>query len=297
MTGFGRSQFEDKLSQITVEVKALNSRFLDIYFRLPRHLNALEVELGREIKKRVDRGKIEVTLTVMDSQESNGLSLNVPTVKAYQKIVQSLHDELGASAPKAPLSTFEWLQLEGVVKGSSATGDLDLPAYKKVLHQALDQLIETREKEGAHLETALKEQLSEIHEALTLIDEKSEDIRLGLKDKLFQKLDILTQELQQKAPALSGTLETDVFATELSLQLDRLDIAEEVTRLGGHTKAFQELFTATKPIGRQMDFLCQEMHREINTISSKISHLEIASLSVKVKQAVERLRQQVQNIE
>ena len=289
MTGFGRSILPLEERRYTIEIKTVNHRYNDISIRLPRFLIGLEDPLRQLIAKNVSRGKIDVFVTV------ENLSVNSKNIKIDEALAGSYISEMKKLIDmydlKNDISVTSLLKLPDVIVASN---EIDEDVYweelSKCAQDALDSLNRARSKEGTNLKNDLLTRLSTISERIPEIEEKS----AGLVDEYRKKLEARLDELNAR-----GIVDESRIGAELVLFADKSSVCEEITRLKSHIVSFRKYLNAEDdiPCGKKLDFLLQEMNREINTIGSKANCLDITNAVVFVKNEIENIREQVQNIE
>jgi len=288
MTGFGSARATDGERAFVVEVRAVNHKFCDVRTRVPRELSALEGPIQARVRKKVARGRIDVSVDVTYLPEGvANPTVNVALAKGYHAAYVQVADALGLDDP---ISLSMVVHAAGVIESPSATADL--VAISALLHGALDDAIESlnamREKEGAALGVDLDRNLREVEQRLGDIQREIPKANASRGSRLSQRV---TDLLGDRG------VDQSRIAQEIAILVDRADVSEEVARLESHCAQFRRLLGAGKPIGRKLDFLLQEMHREANTIGSKSANADISHLVVDLKSAVERIREQVQNVE
>ena len=287
MTGFGQSSMATDTAEIEVQVKTVNSRYLDLKIRLPRELQGIEQDLRKKIRNRLHRGRIDFWLEVRH-RETGLARVNPAQVRAYLRAAQELA-ELGVQG-NLELGTV--LSLPDVFD-SSGSGDSQLEVVAcgvdQCLAEALEQVIVHRQAEGQALKEDLQDRLMALAGLTDLIEQQAE----GVAE--FQR-----QRLQEKLASLDDLPEVDAtrLVQEVAFYAERVDISEEITRLRSHLTRFGELLDADQPVvGKNLDFLCQELNREMNTVLSKAGRVEISEVAVAGKTEIERIREQVQNVE
>lgn len=289
MTGYGKAEALIDGRKYAVEIRSLNHRYLEISLRLPGSLSVLETEIKRRIGERFSRGRIEVAIRVdtNGNMEEGKLELNLPLIRNYYTLMQRLRDEF---------------QLQGEVSLEHLTGfkDVFTPAEVEVdmtlisehieivLDQAVDLLMDMRKKEGGLLMTDLEERIRLIEGYLSVISERA--------PRCVQEYQ---RRLSERVRELAGGVDIDAarLAQEVAIMADKSDVTEEIVRLNSHISQFHEMLNSENAIGRKIDFLIQEMNREINTIGSKTGDLEISRNVIEIKSELAKLREQVQNIE
>ena len=289
MTGFGRSVLTLEERRYTIEIKTVNHRYNDISIRLPRFLIGLEDALRQQIAKNISRGKIDVFVNVENlSENSKNIKVDEALVGSYVSEMKKLISMYGL---KDDISVTSLLKLPDVIVASNEIDeDLYLSELSKCASDALDVLNNARAKEGSNLKNDLLARLNEIASKIPEIEEKS----AGLVDEYRKKLEARLDELNAR-----GIVDESRLGAELVLFADKSSVCEEITRLKSHIESFKNFLNAEddKPCGKKLDFLLQEMNREINTIGSKANCIDITNSVVFVKNEIENIREQVQNIE
>jgi len=287
MTGFGAGRATRGGEEIGAEVRSVNHKFCEVKVRLPRELSSLEVEIARAVKERLARGGVEVALRRNAARGAAGPRVDAALAAEYARAFEALRVQLGLGGA---VSLAEVLGAEGVVLLEERPADLEAAraAVTGALAEALDQLSAMRGREGEALARDVSARLDTLEAGVarieTLVPGSVEHYRARLQERV--------QELGRGLPVDPGRL-----AQEVVLFADRVDVAEELTRLRSHVEQTRALMAGSEPAGRKMEFLVQEMHREVNTIGSKSQSAEIAALVVSLKAEVERMREQVQNVE
>lgn len=291
MTGFGRGEGISSGLGFTVEVRSVNHRHLDIKTRLPKYLMVFEPKIKSLIKPYAQRGRIDVSLTLGESDGGNEVSvLDTEAAALHLGHHQSLADELGVDLD---CTTRDLIRAPGVLKQVSPQNlqELAQADVAEVLKMAFEKLLQMRTTEGKHLHAAMIEILSQAEVFLGNIQSLAVEQTTTNRERLMKRLGDLmeTNSSDQEARIM----------LEAGLIAERLDIQEELDRLQAHFEQFRSICDATakEPIGRRLDFLCQEMGREINTIASKAQSLEITRSTIELKTLMERVREQVQNVE
>ena len=287
MTGFGQSSTSIDTAEIEVQMKSVNSRYLDLKMRLPRELLSLEPDLKKKIRSLLHRGRVDLWVEVR-GQETSLARVNPTQVEAYLSAAQQLSD-LGVSG-HLDLGTL--LTLPDVFDGH---GNIDsqlemvIRGVEQCLEEALQQVGRHRQAEGQALKDDLLDRLSTLGGLTDQIEKQAE----GIAE--FQR-----QRLRDRLSSLGDLPEVDAtrLAQEVAFYADRTDISEEITRLRSHLVRFGELLDEGQPvIGKNLDFLCQELNREMTTVLSKAGRVEISEVAIAGKTEIERIREQVQNVE
>ncbi|MEA1996969.1 MAG: YicC/YloC family endoribonuclease [Gemmatimonadota bacterium] len=288
MTGFGRAQEMFKGGSFTVEIRSVNHRFADISIRLPRSLAMLESRIKELIKNRLNRGHINFQLSWdRESVEIESLILDKEKILRYQVLFRQMSDELGIDGA---LTVETLSRFSDVFKTESEPEDEEKlwPIVERVSIGALDAMIHMRRSEGERL-------ASDIIGRLAKMADYMEQANL----KAPERLDRLDQRLRAKLNSALGTEEVDKtrLLTEITLYADKWDFSEEEVRFRSHLDAMRETIEKGGPVGRRLSFLAQELNREVNTVASKANDADVAQLMVAVKEEIERIREQVENIE
>ncbi len=287
MTGYGKGVAENINFLVELEVKSVNSRFLDIYLKLPNSLMNREYEIREIIKNRVSRGKLSVILNLKNTGASNGIaSIDKDKLKTYLAVLKEV---------KKVSKITEKLKLEHLLfnrelfmSSDKEYGEEVFKLIKKALESALDDLTKMRRNEGKELAKDLRNRISMIDEKVAEIQNESGKSANSYFEKLKERMKVMVEDI---------TAYTDRLELELALIADKSEITEECVRLRSHLKFFLESMEKDEEPGRKLNFLCQEMNREANTISAKTISTEITHNSVLIKEEIEKIREQIQNIE
>jgi uncharacterized protein (TIGR00255 family) len=289
MTGFGAGRGEASAENLSVELRSVNAKFCEVKARLPRELASLETEFSKVIKARLSRGSIDAFVR---RESRAGLSvapqIDLALAHAYAQSLRTLRDELGLSGEPtiADITGFD-----GVIKLGETAPDVEsaTKALFAATAAALDALEEMRRREGEALAKDLNARFDAIEKGAREIEKLVPQQVQGARERLEARL----------AELLKGVAQIDPqrLAQEVAMIADRTDVAEELTRLASHVSQARGLIASDAPAGRKLDFLVQEVNREINTIGSKSQHAGIAAAVVDLKAELERIREQVQNVE
>lgn len=288
MTGFGRAREVLHGRDISVEIKAVNHRFLETFVRVPRAYSFLEEPLRRVVQQRIARGKMEISVSIDDSQATAGVirfnrNLFEQYYGALKEVASSYDLPFSADATLA-------LRLPDVLSASSEETDTEAvwQDVQTVLEAALDAFVSQRESEGERLAADIVGKCGEILSHVEYIEARS-----------GQLVEEYIAKLRRRIETLLGDTKVDEqrLLTETAIMADRLAVDEEIVRLRAHGDALAEMFRSGASNGKKMDFIIQEMNREINTISSKIGDLDVTRRVIEVKTCIEKIREQVQNIE
>ncbi len=288
MTGFGRGEAQVDGRSWTVEIKTVNHRFLDQRIGLPAGVVAFEDRVKKMIAARLHRGRVEVNVTLSgDTSAGVLLQVNMDLARRYHQCLQTVKREFDL-AGEVTLS--DMLALRDLIGRQEEGLDLERewPALAAALGDALDECDLMREREGQ----ALKEELlSRLRRFTRIVKEIEEEIP-AVVDKRRRELEVRIEKLLAEVD-----LDPARLAQEAAYMADKADVTEEIVRLGSHIEQFTSFLNRDEPVGRRLDFLLQEFLREVNTLSSKINNGAIAHLGVEMKNEIEKLREQVQNIE
>jgi len=290
MTGYGRAEVAGSRLSLTVECKSLNHRHLDIAIKLPRTLSGFELDARRAIQGVVQRGRVEVSVSAapVEGAVAAELGVDMAQARAYLDIARRVAQELGLRDELA----LEWvLERPGVVSREEQEAPVPedgWPLLHDALSKAMAELSARREVEGAALARELRALLSTLCEHAAVMAGR---VPAALARK--------QQRLRERVQALLGAQPLDEarLATEVAMWAEKSDITEELARLRAHTDEFSRLLEEGGAVGRTFDFLLQEMNREVNTVASKADDLELSQAAIAAKSTLEKLREQVQNIE
>ncbi len=285
MTGYGQAEYQGERFTVSVEFKTYNNRYLDLVLNMPPALGPLEVQIRDVLREQLSRGRVECFIRFRDNRENLQISLDSANVLAYRDVLEELR-QLAHIAE--PVGLQHLLSVEGLVRVDRQR-DLELywEAIKPILEQALAALNQSREREGAALLVDLLSQLDRVSAQVSIIETLTPRIEIQVRTTLRQRF----------AEILGDQIEEQRFLAEVAVQLMRYTVNEELVRLHAHLDSARVLMTGVVAAGKKMDFLCQEMNREINTIGSKNIILEISNAVIEVKDALENIREQIRNAE
>ena len=286
MTGYGRAMRELDGRQLTIELKSVNHRFLDLSFRMPRNLMFLEDDARKLIGARLSRGHMDVFMTYRNMRsDARKVQVDRALFDAYASALSGLTD----SGVQDDRSLMSIARLPDVLVVTETEEDLDAlrELLKETLDTALDQLIEMRRREGA-----------EMKKDLAFRTDRIEEMTRAVEARYPETVEEYTRRLRASIEELIGkNVDETRLLTEVAVMADRSAIAEETVRLHAHIAQLRECLEKAEPVGRRIDFLVQELNREVNTISSKSQDVPITQLVVSMKAEIEKLREQLQNIE
>ncbi|MHC4415698.1 MAG: YicC/YloC family endoribonuclease [Planctomycetota bacterium] len=291
MTGFGVASAEVDGARYVIEVRSLNSKYFKAIIRVPEEMQGLEVELEPVLAERLSRGSVVLTARFSDTSANAAGRINSHALRRY---LDQLQAAAGDDAASAQIDLGALLALPGVVLSGSPDELLDRvrPVLLRLVKEACDKVLAMRSREGMTLHEHLHTQCGHIADRLAVIAQRAPTVVAQYQQRLRERINALLAE------AGTAVREEDVVR-EVAVYAERSDIAEEVTRLQGHLAQFAEIIDARDddPAGRTLDFLTQEMLREANTIASKCLDVEISRQIVEIKGAIDRIKEQVQNVE
>jgi len=289
MTGFGRGEARRDGVAWTAECASVNRKQLEAAVSLPRELSELESQVRNLVAAGVSRGRVNVTVRSESLTESSANAVNVDHVLAKQ-YYQALHGLALKLEIPAEVSLHDLMRLPGVVglQQTETSAEQAWPLIEEAVSTALKQMNAMRETEGAHLREEMESRLSRIEGLLAAIREKAATVPETQRKLLRQRLE---------DAGLPLPLDDERLVKEIALFADRTDISEELSRAASHVKQFRTYLASREPVGRSLDFLLQEFFREFNTMGSKCNQAEIAHHVVTAKTELEKIREQVQNVE
>ncbi|MCK4838654.1 MAG: YicC family protein [Desulfobulbaceae bacterium] len=289
MTSFGRGEYAANSRTWTAEVKSVNHRFCDIKIRLPRKYGALEERIKKEISSSFNRGHIDVNIIYNGEDEGTILlKTDLAFARQYQRCLQELNEELGLNSPPDLAMIASYRDIISSVNQEEDLDEIWSNGIQQALKSALDDCTKMRQTEGGNLKEDLVSRLAKVAEAAEKITGMIPQLIAEKKSTLEERLDTL----------LAGVaLDQARLAQEVAIMVDKADVTEELVRLQSHISQFTNFLNLDEPTGRRLDFLLQEFLREINTLASKITNAEVAYLSVEIKNELEKMREQVQNLE
>jgi uncharacterized protein (TIGR00255 family) len=288
MTGYGRGEASAEGVSVSVELRTVNSRFLEVSSRIPRSLNLRENDIKEIVRKRISRGKVNLQVTV--DKDANGelpVSVNLPAAKAYYLLLKDLRRKLKI---REQVKLEHLLQFSDILSTQEMenTDELTWTVTQQALGKALDGLETMRLNEGRELEKDFRQRIGFLESQLDMVERLSKAQMPVERTRLRERI----SQILEATPVDEGRLEM-----ELAILAERLDVTEECVRFRSHNKFFLDALSLNESAGRKLNFLIQEMNREVNTIGSKSSATEIAHVVVKMKEEMEKIREQLQNIE
>ncbi|MBA4688238.1 MAG: YicC family protein [Candidatus Galacturonibacter soehngenii] len=288
MTGFGRCEESDGVRRLTVEMKAVNHRYLDINLKMPKKLNIFEAAIRSLLKNYIQRGKVDIFFTYEDLSENKVLlKYNSDVAAEYLKYIRQMSNEfeINGEINAVTLSRYP----EVIVMEEQSLDEEELwKLIEKTLTAAAKNLVEARIVEGENLKKDLNAKLDAMLKDVTYIEERSPDIIAEYRKKLEERVMELLND---------STIEESRIAAEVVLFADKICVDEEIVRLKSHISNTKDTLNAGGNMGRKLDFIAQEMNREANTILSKANDLEVSNRAINLKTEIEKIREQIQNIE
>lgn len=288
MTGFGRCEVSEGDRKITVEMKSVNHRYLDAAIKMPKKLNSFESAIRAILKEYISRGKVDVFVSYEDmGKKSSSLSYNAPLAAQYMQYFEQMEREFGLKNDicVSDLARFP----EVLMIGEQQEDEEEIwHLLEQALRGACERFVEAREREGDALRADLIGKLDEMLALVAQIEERSPDIVREYRQKLTDKVEELLGDTQ---------IEESRILTEVTLFADKICVDEETVRLKSHIESMKSVLEAGGEIGRRLDFIAQEMNREANTTLSKANDLKLSDCAINLKTGIEKIREQIQNIE
>jgi uncharacterized protein (TIGR00255 family) len=283
MTAFARTDHQTDLGSYSWEIRSVNSRYLELHFRLPDSLRSIEGALRDLIRQKLSRGKVECSLKFTPNTSQQSLSINEALVAQINQAADQVHGIIG---PGNALSALEILKWPGVISQGSTNYQQAETQALEGFNDSLIQLIEMRQREGAALSTFIEQRVDAIQIQTDAVCKLLPEILKNQRDNLNAKL-----------AELNSKVDPDRFEQEMLILLQKADVDEELDRLVAHLAEITRTLSQAGPVGRRLDFMMQELNREANTLSSKsISHIT-TQISVELKVLIEQMREQIQNVE
>ncbi|WP_246068305.1 YicC/YloC family endoribonuclease [Fodinibius sediminis] len=289
MTGFGRGEASSNGISITVELKTVNSRYLDISLRLPPIIQEKELTLKEQLQQHVERGKINVSVRVDKADTGQpDVTFNKNLVRGYKDLLNDLRDAADIKQPVILSDLMEFNDIFEAREEDEQTRSLIWTLTQEAAEKATAGLTQMRRQEGSQLEEDLLQRVDHIESMLNIIQEKTDGRSAVAKEQLLERIAELID---------SDKIDDDRLEMEVAVLVDKMDITEEIVRTQSHLKFFREAVKNDNAVGRRLNFLSQEINREINTIGSKANSSEISQYVVQAKESLEQIREQVQNVE
>ena len=286
MTGYGQGNVTGETFKVTVDMRSVNNRNLDIHWRAPQELTALEIPLKKQVQAAVSRGRIDINISFTQMADS-AYELNRPLIRGYLDALKTMREEFGLAGD---VSLESIARLPNVLQaaGKNQLSDEVVQGIETALTQALTALVAMRAVEGHELQKELLARIARIEDNLKVIESNAAEITTAYRDKLQKRLAELLENI---------SVDETRLAQEVAYLAERADVSEEIARLHSHIVQLRELLGGDGEIGKKLDFLLQETNREANTILSKASELTICDAAIDIKTEVEKLREQANNVE
>lgn len=289
MTGFGRCEIEEDNKKILVEMKAVNHRYFDCSIKMPKKMYCFESAIRNLLKEYIERGKVDLFITYEDfSDDSFTIKYNHDVAATYLKYLKQMSEDFGLEMDDVRVSGLsrypEVFALEEAVDNEDEIWKI----LEKAIRKAAESFVDARKKEGENLKNDLLTKMDNMSDYVKFIEERSPEIIKEYREKLENKV----KELLADVKVDEGRL-----LTEVTVYADRICVDEEIVRLKSHIKSTKETLIAGGSVGRKLDFLAQEMNREANTILSKSTDVAISEVGISLKTDIEKVREQIQNIE
>ena len=288
MTGFGRCEVQKDSRKFTVELKSVNHRYLDVNIRMPKKLNFFETAIRTLLMSYANRGKVDIFITYEDlSQAQVSVKYNAVLAAEYLKYLKQMEEEFGLENDVRVSTLSRYPEVFTMEEQSEDEEEL-WNGLREALEGAFTQFVETRETEGENLKKDILSKLDFLSEQIGDIEERSPQIVAEYREKLEDKMKELLADTQ---------IEENRIAAEVILFADKICTDEEVVRLKSHISHMRNTLEEQDEIGRKLDFIAQEMNREANTILSKANDIEVSDCAIRLKTEIEKIREQIQNIE
>lgn len=291
MTGFGRGTGNDGKLAVTIEMRAVNQRFLELNIRLPHAYLALEDRLRQEIKAVLKRGKVDVFVTVQDlDPQAPEVQVDMAAIGAVKQALEGVNDRFFAGKP-VMLNDITALTKDWFVQTPPAIdADASWPPFQEAVQAALTAMVSMREREGANIQRDLWQRADKLSSLIEAIASRKEEIVAAYQKRLEKKILSLLDTVKEVP-------DEDRLLQEVAMYSDKVDFTEEVVRFRSHISQLHTMLKEDGELGRKLDFLIQEMNRETNTIGSKAGDLAVTEDVLQLKNEIEKIREQVQNIE
>lgn len=288
MTGFGRGEAQDEFRKITIEMKSVNHRYLDLNIKMPKSLNPFETDIRNFLKSRIARGKVDVYVTLETSADQEYvLKYNKKLAGMYVDNVKAMAEEFGLDYDLKATHLSRYPDVLEMEEAQVDEGELKMLLFE-ALEKSCGQFGENRTKEGERLQKDLLDKMDEMSGYVTVLEKRSPEIIEEYTTRLKTKVKDLLE---------AGHVDENRIAAEIVLYADKVCIDEEMVRLRSHIEETKQVLQNDKEVGRKLDFIAQEMNRESNTILSKSTDVEIAGIGISLKTLIEKVREQIQNLE
>lgn len=288
MTGFGRCEVANENQKITIEIKAVNHRYLDVNIKMPKKLSFFEASMRNVLKEYMERGKVDIFVTYEDFTESNyAVKYNKEIAKSYVTYIDQIANDFGLDNDLKAVTLSRFPEVITLEEQEINEGEL-WQDVEKALRGACEAFVEARVKEGENLKKDIISKLDNMLENVTHVEERAPKIIEEYREKLTAKVSEYLKD---------STIDESRILTEVTLYTDKICVDEEIVRLKSHIQATKDALIAGGSLGRKLDFIAQEMNREANTILSKANDLSTSNYAIDLKTDIEKVREQIQNIE
>jgi len=288
MTGFGKCELNENGKKYTVEIKTVNHRYFDLSIKMPKKFNMFEADIRNVLKENIQRGKIDLYITYEDLSESaTEVKYNADLALQYVNAIRALSEEFDIVNDLTASKLSRYPEII-VIEEAQLNEEQTLNDLKNVVSGAVKQLVSARAVEGERLKADIIEKLEILKSEVEYIENRSPEIIKAYQEKLEQKVNDLLAD---------STIEPSRIVAEVTIYADKVCVDEEIVRLKSHIASVRDELDSQDSIGRKLDFIVQEMNREANTILSKANNLDIADHGIVLKTEIEKIREQIQNIE
>ncbi len=288
MTGYGRGIKATPAYSLTIDIKTINHRYLEMYFKIPRAYSFLEDKIRRDLATKISRGKVEVTVTIEKFLSEKVLvKLNRPLLTSYFKAIAELTTDFKVQGAPDLTTVLNLPDVMQTIQPAEDQEQLEALAGE-VLNEAIENLLKMRRSEGGQLAGDLLDKLEHLNGFRNQLASFSPEMVIEYRLRLVKRIQELTEGIE---------IDPNRLAAEVAIFADKSDINEELVRIESHLRQFQKTLDLNEPIGRKLDFIVQELNREINTIGSKSNDLKISHVVIQFKSELEKIREQIQNIE
>ncbi len=290
MTGFGRGEFQDNEHRLIVEIKAVNHRYNEIVIRMPKNLGPLEDKIRRSVSNVLVRGRIDIFITMDEyGQKKKAVRIDKELAIAYNKALKDLGELFSAAVND---NIYQIARFPDVIKVEEVTEDVLVlwPKLSEAVDVAIHNLMSMRLAEGFNIQKDLALRITDIESYITTLEQRAPQVLVEYREKILGRMRELLSTVGEEPDAGRILQESAIFA-------DKTSITEELVRLKSHLTQFRVALNADEAVGRKLDFIVQEINRETNTIASKANDFNIANIVVEIKSEIEKVREQIQNIE
>jgi len=289
MTGFGRAELVDEKRKLIVEMKSVNHRYADITIKMPRRLNRFEASIRTILKDYIARGKVDVFITYENLAEADvAVRYNRDVAREYVEYFRQMQEEFSMQEELTPTAVGRFPEVFTLEESVTEDDDELFRSLEQVIRQAGEAFVQARSTEGENLKKDLLEKVSEMQTLVARIEELSPQIIEDYKTRLREKMDEFLQR---------NDIDEGRIAAEVTIFADKICVDEEMVRLKSHVDGVRGILEEGGAVGRKLDFIVQEMNREANTTLSKAGSLDVTDLGIELKTLIEKIREQIQNLE